>query len=358
MALVLTLILPARTGAAPAPSSVSASAEVLAGLTAEEQAALTELFTLNRELEAARAALQEMDQRGELLAQDLEDIRLELDEIEVQEAAEQKQVGRRFRYLQRHGGISILAVLLNAESLRDFMDRVEAVSFMMDQDAALLAEYRRVTTAAAEQEALLASRQQEWSELRSAQAQREETLAAAVAEKEAILVGLKDRRADVEAALAKVEADWSVAAMPVLEALGSALLTLDTDSLEPDELQVTLLPPGAVVHISTDRLNQFLQNNAELRGMAFAVDSEAVSLAGEFGGVPVKVQGKAVILEANVLQFRPTLMQVRNFTVPQAVMDEMVAEGWLDIDLSGMADSWSIKKVWTEQDELLLRAGY
>lgn len=360
LCLLLTLVpalLPAATAAAPA-AEAGAGAASAEGLTADEQEALAELFALNRELDAARAALADLDRRGAELATELEATRQELSQVEVLEEKRQEQVARRLRYLQRHGGLSYLGMLLKAESLRDFMDRVEMLTFVMDQDQTLLAEYRSVAAAATEEETLLAQQQQEWAAIREAQARRERELAQAVAEKEAILAGLKDRRGEVEAALSDLEQDWTAAAMPVLEALGSALLTLDVDTFEPDELQITILPPGALVHISEARLNGFLTNNRTLRQMAFAVEPDKVTLAGTFDGIPVRVEGKAGMLEKNVLRFQPTLMQVRDFTVPQRVIDEIVAEGWLDIDLSAMADPYSVYKAWTEADELILRAGF
>lgn len=357
--LLAPALLPAATAAAPAPAAEAAAGGASReDLTEQEQQALAELFALNRELEAARAALEELDRRGAELAKELEATRMELSQVEVLEAKRQEQVARRLRYLQRHGTLPYLAALLKAESLQDFMDRVETLTFMMDQDQALLNEYRNVAAAASEQETLLARQQEEWAAIRKAQAQREQELAQAVAEKEAILAGLKDRRGEVEAALSDLEQDWATAAMPVLEALGGALLTLDVDSFEPDELQITLLPPGALVHISEARLNGFLARNQSLRQMAFEVKPDKVVLAGTFDGIPVRVEGKAQMREKNILRFQPILMQVRSFTVPPRVMDEIVAEGWLDIDLTAMADPYSVYKAWTEEDELILRAGF
>ncbi|HEY8347556.1 MAG TPA: hypothetical protein VIL07_09835 [Symbiobacteriaceae bacterium] len=339
------------------PASAGAAESELAELTAQEQVALADLFALNRQLEQTRAALAELDEQGALLARDMDAIRQRLQEIRARQDEGQTRLGRRLRWVQVHGSFAFFAVLLGADSLSDFLDRLETVIWLMRRDAALLAELRELKATAAAEEQLLATRQEEWAAVRVAHVERERELVQAIAEKEAILSSLKDRRAVVEAALARIEQDWFTAAMPVLEALGSSLLELDVASLEPDTVQVTLFPPGAVVRISEESLNRLIAAHGELAGMTFRIQAGEVGLEGVYAGVPVRVWGGFALVEANVVQYRPTTMQVRDFVVPQRVAEELLAQGWFDIDLGDLVDPFVIKEVRSQPGVLIFQAG-
>lgn len=354
--LTVALGLPVHTQAEPDSVSKAGAADLNA-LTAEEKAVLGELFTLNRSLEETRAALAELDLQGAEISRQLNETRILLQSLKARQQEREVFLGRRLRYMQEEGSLAPFFVLFNAETLSDFLDRLESVTWLMERDAALLQEMRSLKAAVAEQEQALADRQAEWAEVRADHAEREQELAAAVAEKEALLQSLQGRRAAVEAMLARVEEDWTAAAMPILDALGSSLLTVDMAAFQPDSLEVSLFPPGAVVHITEESLNQFLQGHVDLKGMAFRLEEGEINLEGEYGGVPVRVRGGFVMLQQNVLQYQPTEIQVRDFTVPERVSAEMLASGWMDIDLSTLIRPWVVKDVQALKGELVLRAG-
>jgi len=326
----------------------------------DREAVLQELFVLNRRLEAARATLADLEARlAEVTAQE-EQARADLARLEEELAVRKAQYGRRLRYYREQGNRGVWVLLFGAGSLADFLWRLDALKQIMAYDARLARELMETQAAAAAQAERLAEAREEADRLRDHQADQVAELEAAVAEREAILAGLGDQRAEVEEALAAVEADWQQSALPVLDALGVALQELGAAGLEPDDIRYSLFPPGAVATITEERLNAYIggyDSLADLRVELVGEDAAFV-LAGEFEDVPLAISGGFLVTADGKLRFEPSLMEVRGFRVPDSIIRQIVADGLLDIDVSPMVSPLTLTGVELTDGRLTIRAGF
>lgn len=325
----------------------------------DREAVLQELFMLNRRLEEARSALADLEARLREVAAEEEKALADLARLEDELAARKEQYGRRLRYYREQGNRGPWLLLFSARSLPDFLWRLDALKQIMAYDARLARELRDAQVALAAQAERLAEARAAADRLRAEQQAQVAELEAAVAEKEAILASLGEERADVEKALAAVEADWQQSALPVLGALGQALQELGTARLKPDDIRFSLFPPGATVVITEERLNAYLGDYDELADLRVDLvgEEEAFVLSGVFADVPVEISGGLRVLPDGKLRFEPSLLQVREFRVPEAIIAQIVADGLLDIDVSAWVSPLTLTGVQLSDGRLTIRAG-
>lgn len=352
--LVGLLCLMALLLAVPAPRAQ------VAGAAGQDRAAvLQELFVLNRRLEEARAALADVEARLRAVSSQEEAALADLARLQEELAARREQYGRRLRYYREQGNRGPWVLLLTAGSLADFLWRLDALKQIMDYDARLARVLMETQAAVAAQAERLAQARAEADRLRDEQLARVAELEAAIADREAILAGLGDERAEVEEALAAVEADWQQSAMPVLDALGQALQQLGTAGLQPDDLRFSLFPPSAVATITEEQLNAYIGGYDALAGLRVDLvgEEEAFALSGTFADVPVEISGGFLVLPDGRLRFEPSLMQVREFRVPEGVIAEIVSQGLLDIDVSSLVAPLTLTGVELTDGRMTVRAG-
>ncbi|MFS8639385.1 MAG: hypothetical protein LOD90_00965 [Symbiobacteriaceae bacterium] len=325
----------------------------------DREAVLQELFMLNRRLEEARSVLADLEARLRQVAAEEEKALADLARLEDELAARKEQYGRRLRYYREQGNRGPWLLLFSARSLPDFLWRLDALKQIMAYDARLARELRDAQVALAAQAERLAEARAAADRLRAEQQAQVAELEAAVAEKEAILASLGEERADVEKALAAVEADWQQSALPVLGALGQALQELGMAGLKPDDIRVSLFPPGATVVITEERLNAYLGDYDELADLRVDLvgEEEAFVLSGVFADVPVEISGGLRVLPDGKLRFEPSLLQVREFRVPEAIIAQIVADGLLDIDVSAWVSPLTLTGVQLSDGRLTIRAG-
>lgn len=345
---------PQGTARGPVLGSWAAAAE-----SPDREAVLQELFVLNRRLEEARAALAEVEGRLAEVAAQEEAALAELARLEEELAARKEQYGRRLRYYREQGNRGPWVLLFSAGSLADFLWRLDALKQIMAYDARLARELSETQSVVAAQAERLTEARAEADRLRAEQQAQVAALEEAIAAREAILAGLGDQRQEVEDALAAVEADWQQSALPVLDALGLALQELGTAGLEPDDIRFSLFPPGAVATISEERLNAYIGEYDPLTRLRVDLvgEDEAFVLSGVFDDVPLEISGGFLVTAEGKLRFEPSLMQVRGFRVPEGIIREIVAEGWLDIDVSALVSPLTLTGVELTDGQMIIRAG-
>jgi hypothetical protein len=323
----------------------------------DEQSVLAELFTLNRSLEAARAAIAGLAGQAAANGRQQAAARAERDRLVLQQAERQAWFVRRVRYMSEHGNFAPLLPLLGAQSLGDFFRQLDMIAFITRRDAALMRELQVLNAAVAEREHDLAARQAELVRLAAEQRTREAEVAAAITHKEAVLSGLKEQRAAMERRLAELEQVWAGTARPVLEALGASLRSADMAAFTPDATQLSLFPPGAVVRVSEATLNQFFGKQADLKGLTFQLAPGEISLHGDYAGISLMIRGGFRVQGKTALRYAPTAIKVGDFAVPQRITDEILASDTLDIELRQLVAPWTLHSVTAEQGFMLIRAG-
>lgn len=334
-----------------------AALSVHAAPTPDEQMVLQELFTLGRSLQETRETMNSVGAQAEAAALRQAEAAAERDRLDARRRDRQAQFGRRLRFYQERGRIAPLAVLLGSSSFVDFLDRVDLMNQVLQHDAKLMAELRSLRSAVAAQAEAARAATAELEQLRSRLNEEEARLQAEIARREAVLASLQEDRAAIEAQLADLERTFTEKAEPILLALGSTLQQVDSATFEPDQVGISLFPPGATAVVSAESLTRFFGQVPALSGLKFRLEPGAVHLEGEFEGTPIRVGGRFVVAEKAILRYEPTEIQIREFKVPSESIAKLLAANQIDIDVSGMISPWVLKSVDVQQDELKIKAG-
>ncbi|HYG57448.1 MAG TPA: hypothetical protein VD902_05215 [Symbiobacteriaceae bacterium] len=340
-----TLLVPARSLAAPPPGP-------------DEEAVLAELFTLGRALTEKQAAIQAGEAEAASMRLRRAEAAAERERLEQQRLERQARLGRRLRFYHENGRVAPLAVLLGATSFSDFLSRMEILQEILAYESRLVRELRSLKAQVAEQERALQAAATELDRLQAALRADEARLREAVAGREAILAGLRERRAAMEERLAALERTFADSALPVLTALGDDLLKIDPAAFAPDELSMSLFPPGAVAVVSSRTLTGLLSGSDALKGLTARVQPGSVSLEGLFHGTDLRIGGQVVVGGPAVLRFEPEQVRVGDFTVPPEAIAGLTGTGHLDIDLGDMLSPFVLTEVTMAEDQLRVRAGF
>ena len=177
-ALALAALLFSSTALADDPATLRSEVERLRaendGLAARSQAALLELYSLEKRLGRAEARVSALRARRAAVERDELTARrgLELARADVGEA--ERRLGNRLRELYMRGEVDPLAVILAAESLDDALSAFDSLNRLADQDGSILRELREARVRLQQSVRTLARRSVEVSRV-VAQAEAEQT---------------------------------------------------------------------------------------------------------------------------------------------------------------------------------------
>jgi hypothetical protein len=323
----------------------------------EEEAVLGQLFGLNRTLETSQSQVARLDQQIAAVTAQQAAAQAERDRLDARRKDRLAHFGRRLRFYQETGTVTPIGYLLTSRNLIEFLERLELLQQVLEQDARLLAEIRELKTQVAAQEKKLADQRAELAALRQTQAEHVQSLQSDIAEKERLLASLQEKRAAVEQQLAALDEVWERTAKPVLYDLGSSLQTVDLNGFQPDSIKGTILPPGATIKISEATLNQLFTAKADLKGMTVKVLPERIVLEGTFSGTVMKVSGNFTVQGKTIIRFEPREIFVGAYKVPDKVTNEIMAQGKLDIDASAFMRGFSLLDVHLEAPYIVIKAG-
>lgn len=345
LAAVVLSAAPARAGAETAP---------------DERAILAELFTLNRSLEESQAEAARLGDQIATVEQKQAEARAEQARLEARYKERQAFYGKRLRYYSENGRLAPLGLLFQAQSLSDFLFRLDTLSTMLRLDARVMADMRLLKAGITRQAETLSGQRTELIHLQEQQQATAEKLRTEIARKEAILEAARDRRADLEAKLAELERQWAASTRPLLEALGAALQksTADLSQFEPDAVKFSLFPPQATVEISARTLNQFLAGAPELRALTVTIGEGQVALSGTFREVPLHIEGGFVIAGNAVLRFEPRTVQIEGLSLPETTTRQVLAGAPLELDFRRLVSPGRLKELHLQEDLMVIKTGF
>ena len=325
----------------------------------ELDTAVAQVFNLNRTLEETQKTIADLDAKIASVADEQQKAEADLARLEAKRKQRQAQYGRRLRYYQENGTFAPLGFLLQSGSFSDFLFRIDVLSKVLEYDSTLIKELRTLKVAVQQQAKLLADKRAELDALKARQTAEAKRLQAELAEKEKVLSGLQDQRGAIEARVAELERVWNNLARPVLITFGQRLQTaaLKVTDLAPDDVQFTLVPPGATVRVSEQTMNGFLQKDGGLEGLQMRFRPGQANVEGEFQGVRVQITGRFVLAGTSLLRYEPSAILLQGFPLPDSVRDDLLAQGRLDMDFGSIVGKWVVKEIRMEDGMILLRAG-
>ncbi|HLO02805.1 MAG TPA: hypothetical protein VK191_06850 [Symbiobacteriaceae bacterium] len=325
----------------------------LADVQAQEQAVLAELFALNRERETIEADQKRLDlEQAEAKVQAVE-IQTKITETEAVLADLRQRLAHRLRLLQERGQLNPFSILLGAETLSDFLDRLESVALLMAHDQRLMAQVSTTQLELTEQKAALEATQQRLAALAEEAKAAAAKLSVEIAKRESILTGLRAERGRIEAALAKLETAWAeVPGLLATLAESISASAADAKGFEPDSVTFSLFPPGATAVVSDQTLNGLIAS-----GLAFEFEPAGARLQGRLTGAEFLLQGGFSIIQGKAIRFTPMSMALNGVAVPADVVKEAVMKSPIQIDLERWIQPFHLLDLDLTEGRLTVRSG-
>ncbi|MBR5534137.1 MAG: peptidoglycan DD-metalloendopeptidase family protein [Ruminiclostridium sp.] len=168
----------------------------LSKLASSKNAALDQKFLLEEKITVLRQEIAVSEETIQLLGQEIAVKEVELAEAQAEEAKYYDEFCQRVRIMEERGEISYWAVLFNANSFSDLLDRVNAISEVVDYDNMIMDELEAARIAVAEAKA----------DLEENKKAEEETKAALTAQK----ADLEKQEAAVEAVINQITSQSNV----------------------------------------------------------------------------------------------------------------------------------------------------
>lgn len=349
----LLLVAAILGGALQAAPDAGGTPNELEAVQAEEQAVLAELFALNREREATLVEQQRLDQEQLVTRAQAIEIQVAMQQTEIRLGDLRRRLADRLRILQERGKLNPFAILLGAESLSTFLDRLESVTLLMAHDRRLMAQVSATQAELTQQRAALEANQAHLAALAEQARAAAAKLTEEIAKRELILTGLAAERGRIESELAKLETAW--AEVPeILSALAESISAsaAQADGFAPDEVSFSLFPPGATAVVSAETLNRLIES-----GLAFAFEPGGARLRGRLAGVEFELQGSFEIIEHEAIRFSPTTLALNGVVVPADVVKRAVESSPIQIDLVRWIRPFHLVELKLDKGALTVRAG-
>lgn len=325
----------------------------LAEVQSQEQAVLAELFTLNREREATLAEQQRLDQEQATTQRKATETQAKIVQTERSLADLKQRLAGRLRLLQERGQLNPFAILLGAESLSAFLDRLESVTLLMAHDQRLMAQVSAAQRELSQQKAELEATEQRLAALADAVRATAAKLSVEIAKRESILAGLQAERGRMEAELAKLETAW--AEVPALLAtLATSISTSaeQADGFAPDEVSFSFFPPGATAIVSDETLNRLITN-----GLAFEFEPTGARLQGQLTDADFLLRGAFSIIDGKAIRYTPTTMTLNGVEIPADVVTKAVTKSPIQIDLERWIRPFHLIDLLLTDGRLTVRSG-
>ncbi|MBI5399976.1 peptidoglycan DD-metalloendopeptidase family protein [Candidatus Saganbacteria bacterium] len=171
----------------------------------EEQAVMGRLVVINKELKATSNNLQKAQTKIKINEGEISTLAVELNETQQDLNQKENKLRQRIREIYKNSGINYLQLLLGANSMSDFLNRLTFFSKIINYDAALVESVRANVRQVKTKREKLENRTQEIHSLAQEIAEKKESISQQATEKTQLFQSLQQRRKEYEARVAELE---------------------------------------------------------------------------------------------------------------------------------------------------------
>ncbi len=328
--------------------------EELAQLSDKEQEIQQELFDLSREIERLESEQQELEAELEESSDRLDEAREEKEKQEEKIEELETELGEVFRSLQRRGPVSYLQIILGAEDLRDFLQRVNIMIDVFSNVNEMFSGYLEEQERLAEMEQEISAEVARLYELEKELEENIETAYARREEQEEILAQVQEELYDYQAQLEALEQAWVNHTRPFLIELAGVLdRFIEDDKLDEDKIHVGGTFFNPVAELTQANFNSFFHEEEELPDLEFEFLEDQVRL--ELPGGNLTFIGDIVATEDTVLSFE--IEEARFFGIPlgEEVIRELTQDIELGFDFGAEMGNYRIDEVDVREEKLILK---
>ncbi|MDF2519877.1 MAG: hypothetical protein K0R84_505 [Clostridia bacterium] len=324
--------------------------DTLIVITKEEKETLQKLFTLTQEIEVAEQEEKRLEEETKTLQEEIKTLEAAIVKEEKRFTKKKEGLKQVLKSYQRMGSGSYLEIIMDSESLRDFLRRINTLRDITRNTGDLLQELEESKrTMAAEKDRLngrLALAEEKQRQSREALAEKLELRAGL----EKSLTALKDKRAYFEEQLAGMKKLLDELKPILAQALKEFSNIIEEGSMPRDALKISYSLFGVRASIEQEDFNAILDSQPSLSEMEFAFHEDKTEIS-----MPERslvFTGNFVAVDEHTLKFRIDGGSFYGMPLEQEFIEEMLREGELKLDFEPLLGRSTIQYIKTYEGYL------
>lgn len=218
ISLALTFVMCLGIGIQADASELNETREKASQLQNQKDAAENEKASLASQLEEIAADMEDIQKKIEAKEEELTAKEEELIQAKVEENNQYEDMKKRIKYMYENGNAQFIEILLESQTIADFLNKAEYISTISEYDRNMLDEFQAVVKSVEEQEAVLQKEYDEMGEMQDELIAKQEEVSTLMSEKEAEISDLEGQLGDTNAKLAELEAAAAAAQRKQAEA--------------------------------------------------------------------------------------------------------------------------------------------
>ncbi len=235
-----------------------------------------DIDTMNNELDTLSTKLEKTSARIKKKADEIETAQLDLAAAKLNEANHYKAMKERIKFMYEGGNLSLLQVLLNSESMADFLNNAEYVTLISDYDRDMLSELQTARENVEKKQDKLKKEQDELSKLEKNLNKQQDELTSRLTETSGQLENYTSQLEEAKAAEAAIEeaknadADTIVLLAAILEceagisyegmiAVGTVIMNRVGSAKFPNSIREVIYQSGQFSPVRSGKLDEVLQ---------------------------------------------------------------------------------------------------
>lgn len=206
ISLVLTLVMCLGVAIQADASELNETKEKASQLESKKKAAESEKASLAAQLETIAADMEEMQGKIEKKEAELFAKEEELIQAKVEENDQYEDMKKRIKYMYENGNVQFIEILLESQTIADFLNKAEYINTISEYDRDMLDEFQAVVKKVEKQEAEIRDEYEEMGEMQDALIAKQDEVSTLVAEKEAEISELGSQLDETNAKLSELQA--------------------------------------------------------------------------------------------------------------------------------------------------------
>ncbi|KAB3526354.1 coiled-coil domain-containing protein [Alkaliphilus serpentinus] len=305
--------------------------ERLKEISEEERRVLESLFTLTQDIEAMEMEEEEITQEIDEINKEMRELEELLSRQEVTYSKKRKDLELVLQSYQRRGPGTYLEILLNSQSLGDFLRRLNTLRDLTKNTGDLLEEMEE-SKAQIQADKLKLDSMGDF--LLEKQQDLRETLISKNILKEELnqrLAALEDEREVYQRNLENVTLLWNQLKPLFIQVTGEFTTMIEEGNLPPEALETTFQFPRIKGTINEDAFNHLIEDNAKLPELEFSFNVGAIEMS--LPSHRLLLQGSFQIVDGNILRYVVKEGAFYGLPLEDASLEELFKEGYLEINL-------------------------
>jgi peptidoglycan hydrolase CwlO-like protein len=318
--------------------------------------ALSELYRLEQLIQESNFKVIRIQEEKLAIQERIVEINEEILEKKEQLHQYETTLGQVLATYQRMGATSFLEIILEAESLKNFLQRVTLFRDMTQGTGDLMSKTEETLDTLDFTETLLQETQAALVEEERALLLSVEENQSLINQQEEFLGSLETEREEYEEQLNTLREAW-IALKPVFKnaSIGFSELA-SSGALSEDMVDVSISLSGITARITEADFNRAIQDNPSLPSMVFSFENDGVGI--NLNQDVLQLMGYFEVRNDYEIHYVATSGQFYGIELEPSGISELYEEGALILNIENLTDDNKVKSIESKENELILNFAF